>query len=191
MSTQNTANLPDVITAPTVSSTPVDEIPKAVYAARIITATDKISESSNLRMIQFDCEIVSPDRQPSQVNPGTECAVAGRKFNMYAIIDPSSKAFSGGHQLLGKLQLLTPEGNISVSNVINQARTGMLFFMVIIESEQEFQRLPKAPGQKEGAIMMYPGTKTPIVRGWRAKLPGESEVISRVAAPEGFVPAAF
>lgn len=190
MSLPETHN-PDVILAPTVSTSPSGEVPKAPYTARIISAVDGKSENSGSRMITFSCEIIAPDVQPSQLNPGTSCQTAGRKFNMYAVIDPASKAFTGGYALLQKLLLLREDGAIVPSAVVNACANGNLFFMVILEGEEDFHRLPKKPGQKIGDIMVNPANGQPMTRGFRMKLPGESEVIGRCHAPEGYVAAAF
>lgn len=190
MSTETIDNIPmpaDFIAPPTVSTSPMGEIPSEIYTARIIRGTDKKSDNSGSRMIEFECEILSPDQVPSQFTPNITCAVAGRKFSIYAIIDTASKAFKGGYDMLAKLMLLHPSGGISPSHAVNIANTGTVAFQVALASELEYHRKPKMPGEKQGAVIMIPGTNTPFQRGWRVQLPGAEHILQRVALPEGFV----
>ena len=190
MTTEITDNIPmpvDIITPPTVSTSPMGEIPTEVYTSRILRGTDMKSENSGARMLKFECEIIAPDQVPSQVTPNTTCSVAGRKFEMYAIIDVNSKAFKGGYDMLAKLMLLHPSGGISPSHAVNIANTGSVAFQVVLSAQPDYHRKPKMPGQKEGDIIMIPGTNTPFQRGWRVQLPGAENILQRVALPEGFV----
>lgn len=190
MSTEIVDNIPmpaDIIAPPTVSTSPMGEIPAEVYTCRIIRGADVKSENSGARMLKLECEVIAPDQVPSQMTPGTTCYIAGRKFEMYAIIDVKSKAFTGGYDMLAKLMLLHPSGGISPSHAVNIANTGTVAFQVALASEAEYHRKPKMPGEKQGAIIMIPGTNTPFQRGWRVVLPGAEHILQRVALPEGFV----
>ncbi len=181
----------EVFGPPAVANSPTGEIPKAVYTARVKRATDGLSNSSNMRMLTFECEIISPDQVPSQTNPDVIVQTAGRSFTMYAVIDRTSKAYDGAYKLLNKMLLLFADGTFNPAAIINELNKGMTFFDVILQSSEDFHRLPKKPGQKEGEIMCYPGTNKKISRGYRIDLPGEESIIGRVAAPEGFVAPQF
>lgn len=181
----------DLMGPPAVSSSPTSEIPKAVYTARIKRASDGVSNNSGARMLTFECEIIAPDQVQSQSDPNLQVQTAGRGFNMYAVLDRNSKAYEGAYKLLNKLQLLFTDGTFSPSAIVNEVNKGMTFFQVILSASEDYHRLPKKPGQKEGEIMCYPGTNKKMSRGYRIDLPGEESVLSRVQAPDGFVPAAF
>lgn len=178
----------DLMGPPQVSTSVRGEIPKNFYTCRVKKAEDTVS-ASKLRMIRFDCETIAPDEQTTA--DGRVVKTAGKTFQIFAIIDPNSQAFTSGYELLNKLLLLYPDGQFSPSAIVNECNRGMIFFMTVLEGEPEYHRLPKVGNEKEGKIMCLPGTNTPMLRGYRISLPSAEDIVGRVQPPEGFVPPPF
>jgi len=178
----------DVIVAAGPVATSSGEIPKNTYCVLLRDCIDGKS-GADQRMLTFEFEILTPDQVPSQQVDGVICSVAGRKFSMYVVIDPASKGFASARATLAKLALLSPDGNIRPKAIIAAAKMRNRFFLMVLECEETFHRLPKKPGQKEGEVMMFNGQK--LSRGFRPALPNAEDIICPCAAPEGYVAAPF
>lgn len=179
----------DVIIVPQGPATSMSgEIPKAAYCALLRDATDG-KNSNGERMLTMDFEIISPDVVPSQQTPGAQCSVAGRKFSIYATIQPNAKGFSSGRATLAKLNLLGVDGNIRPKQIVDAAKQKNRFYLAVVACEESFHRLPKLPGEKEGKIMEINGI--PLSKGFRPAMLNAEDIITQCPAPEGYVASPF
>lgn len=177
----------DAIMPPTVDTSMSAEVPSFPYVCLLLDGEFKKSENSGNLMIVLDFQVISPDVVPSGKVPGKQIQVAGRKFNMYAVVDPNAKAQSSGYEILTKLGLIHPSGAISPSFAVNEAKKKNRFAIIQLESETDYMRGPKLPGMKEAPILMHPVTGEQLVRGERIKLPGSRELVGLTQPPEGYV----
>lgn len=173
----------DIIAPPSVDNSTNSEVPQAAYTCRIKAAVDAQPAGKD-RRLELNCEIISPDVVVSPTT-GTPCQVAGRSFTLYICLNNQAKWFTGSYKSLAKLGLLREDGAVSPRAILEAANNGNIFFAAILSSEEDIARHPAKPGQKIGDPILVNGR--PHSKGWRIKLPGEGEIVGRVAAPEGYI----
>jgi len=163
-------------------------LPAQMYTCRIKSAARHTpadpAKKDNLN-IKFSCEIMAPDQVTDEA--GQIVRAAGRAFDIYCPIATAMKNFESSFELLGKLQLLRPEGGFIPDEVINQANTGLIWFSCLIICEPEFFTTKNLQGNEVAVLV----NGQPMLKGYRIKFPEIAQIGGRVEVPPGFAPPPF
>lgn len=136
------------------------QIPKDRYRARIIN--EKVGKSrSDYDMITLTGEIIAPEE--IDLN-GKVARIAGRQFQLFLMLVPGESW--GLDQVCTFMDKLAIDYGGEVDTGLTKEYFHGVEFDIVLDSEEDIQRKPAQPGQKEGDPILD-GEGNPITNGWR------------------------
>lgn len=158
------------------------QVPKGVYTAVFVEGKLSRSKSSDYRQIEAKAEIVAPD--VVDLPDGRKSSVAAKKFDLYMTVDPTAKKYDEWYQAFTRLGLRDEQGNLDINAIIDAMKARKVFFLVVLDSEEQVQRYAPAPGKQLGEPIMNPLTGKPLTSGWRCTYVQPTAIIG-ATSPDG------